>query len=235
MIAVYGAGMIGHALARMIGGDVEFIDARLGNVTEVLARRPEKIVLGVLDDERQNEMKIRLAEEEYSGEIVCYPPVFDARIAVLRMMADQIPTGAVAELGVYQGDFAVEIAKALPGREMHLFDSFRGFDGLFEDTSARFVQQRLPEAVIHEGYFPETFVENTYAFVSLDADLYEPTRDGLALFWDYLAENGVIMVHDYNSTQFHGVRKAVDEFCHDKKILPFPVSDLHGSVVLRKL
>ena len=49
-----------------------------------------------------------------------------------------------------------------------------------------------------------------YAFVSIDADLYAPTAAALPLFWDRLSPGGVIMVHDYNSTQFPGVGKAVN-------------------------
>ena len=233
-IAVFGSGMMGQALARMIPGKSEFMDNRTGNVAEVVGREPNAVVLGVLDADRQSEMKAQLLQLGYDGEVVTYNPFFDNRIATLRLLAPQIPDGAVAELGVYRGDFAVEIADALPGREMHLFDSFEGFDGMFTDTSAEFVQSRLPDAVIHEGYFPSSFEAHGYAFVSLDADLYEPTADGLRLFWDCMVKDAVFMVHDYNSSQFPGVKKAVDEFCSQKEILPFPVCDLHGSVVIRK-
>src|SRR5690242_2545887 len=36
--------------------------------------------------------------------------------------------GEVAELGVYQGDFAALLNAHLPDREIHLFDTFEGFD-----------------------------------------------------------------------------------------------------------
>ena len=42
------------------------------------------------------------------------------------------------------------------------------------------------------------------------------------------------MIHDYNSTQFRGVRRAVDDFCYENRIVPMPVCDMHGSAVLRK-
>ena len=233
-IAVFGSGMMGKALAGMIAGDIIFMDNKKGNVEEVISSGVDTVVLGVLDDERQTQMKNQLNKLEYTGEIETYPTIFDNRIATLRLLAEQIPDGDVAELGVYKGDFAMEIERALPGRKMHLFDSFEGFDGMFKDTSEEYVASRLPNALIHKGYFPSTFEAHEYAFISLDADLYEPTRDGLALFWPCMVKNSVIMVHDYNSTQFPGVKKAVDEFCEKYDILPFPVCDLHGSVVLRK-
>lgn len=232
MTAVYGNGMMGRALAGMISGEIEFIDGKLNNIEEVLSHRPERVVLGVLDAERQSQMREALSEHGYDGEIITYPAVFDVRTAVMRLMADSIPEGTVAELGVYKGDFAAELAKSFPGREMHLFDSFRGFDGMFTDTSAEAVQRRLPKAVIHEGYFPDTFEAHDYAFISLDADLYEPTKAGLEMFSPCMVPGGIIMIHDYNSGQFPGVKTAVDEFCADKKKVPLPVGDLHGTVII---
>lgn len=226
--------MIGHALARMLGGETEFADNRLGNVEQLVEANPESVFLGVLDAERQNQMKQQLQALNYAGPVITYPKEFDIRLATMRLLAENLPAGAVAELGVYKGDFAVEMAKAMPNREMHLFDSFEGFDGLFTDTSAQAVQERLPEAVIHKGFFPSTFEAHDYAFVSLDPDLYEPVRDGLRLFWPCLVPKGVILVHDYNSTRFPGVKQAVDEFCEKENLLPVPVADLHGSVILHK-
>ena len=91
--------------------------------------------------------------------------------------------------------------------------------------------------IFHKGYFPTTFrgCENLrFAFVSVDADLYAPTAAALPLFWERLSPGGVLLVHDVNSMQFTGAGKAVREFCEEKKLLPMPVCDLHGSVVLRK-
>jgi O-methyltransferase len=68
--------------------------------------------------------------------------------------------------------------------------------------------------VFHEGYFPETAtgLENeTFAFVSIDVDLYKPTLAGLQFFYHRLAAGGVIMVHDYNHN-WEGTKRAVDEF-----------------------
>jgi hypothetical protein len=74
----------------------------------------------------------------------------------------------------------------------------------------------------------------SFCFVSVDADLYAPTASALPVFWERLSPGGAIMVHDYNSLQYKGVKKAVDDFCTEIKILPFPVPDLHGSCVIRK-
>ena len=222
---------------------------------------PDSYCLCVLDVEREMQMRAQLAELGFTGEIITPADlkIFDARTATMRLLAEQINAagipGDVAELGVYKGDFAQLINTAFSARRIHLFDTFEGFTaqdvavehengyshaevGDFGDTAKSAVDKRLfyPEkAVFHKGFFPDTFKENLrFAFVSVDADLYAPTAAALPLFWDRLSPGGAIMVHDYNSTQFSGVRRAVDAFCSERGILPMPVCDLHGSAVLRR-
>jgi O-methyltransferase len=116
----------------------------------------------------------------------------------------------------------------------------RAREGDFADTAMETVEKRLPhpeQAVFHKGYFPDTFrssTETRFAFVSVDADLYAPTAAALPLFWDRLSPGGVLLVHDVNGTQFVGAGRAVREFCREKGLLPMPVCDLHGSVILRR-
>ena len=56
----------------------------------------------------------------------------DPRIASLAIVADEIYrkniSGAVAEAGVYKGDFAQHINVLFPDRKLYLFDSFEGFN-----------------------------------------------------------------------------------------------------------
>ena len=124
--------------------------------------------------------------------------------------ANGVP-GDVAELGVNRGNFAARINRAFPDRRFFLFDTFEGFDkeelaaemgkGYFEDgvigsddfksTSADFVLAKMPHpemCVIRKGWFPSTVPkeEITYAFVSLDCDLYTPTLAGLEYFYPKL-------------------------------------------------
>ena len=90
---------------------------------------------------------------------------------------------------------------------------------------------------LHKGWFPDTFAGcegRSFAFVSIDADLYAPTAAALPLFWDRLSPGGALLIHDVNGTQYRGAGKAVSEFCAERGILPTPVCDLHGSVILRK-
>ena len=228
-----------------------------------LAETPDCVILGVLDEERSCQMETQLLRLGFTGEILRPDSLktFDMRIGVLRLLAEQIRErnvpGDVAEVGVYRGDFAAMINGAFRSRTLHLFDTFTGFPvqdvqieqenglsraktGDFSETDQEMVIGKMiyPERlVVHKGYFPETFspCENTaFAFVSLDVDLYAPTKAALTLFWPRMSPGGCIMVHDYNSTQFSGAGKAVREFCEQEKVYPVPICDLHGSVVLIK-
>ena len=230
---------------------------------EALRKKPDCVCLCVMDRERSEQMEVQLRGLGFDGEILRPDALrtFDARAATMRLLAEQIREenipGDAAELGVFRGEFAALINAAFPDRTIHLFDTFEGFSaedveieqaqglsrakaGDFSETAEELVAERLPHpelAVFHRGWFPDTFrgcEELRFAFVSVDADLYAPTAAALPLFWERLSPGGVLLVHDVNSTQFSGAGKAVREFCAEKGILPMPVCDLHGSVVLRK-
>lgn len=56
---------------------------------------------------------------------------------------------------------------------------------------------------------------------------------GLTFFWPRLAPGGAIMLHDYNSLQFDGVRRALEDYEALNGPLPMvPLSDLHGTAVI---
>ena len=162
--------------------------------------------------------------------------------------------GAFAELGVYKGDSAFLLHQMDKSRIFHLFDTFEGFQSKdlkpetgkaatyttsnFADTSIEKVKKRLsdPEFVFHQGYFPETTrgLENElFALVSMDADLYNPTKAGLEYFYPRLSPGGVIIVHDYNP-DWPGIMKAVDDFAAGIPVPVVPVADVDSSVMIVK-
>ena len=64
--------------------------------------------------------------------------------------------------------------------------------------------------VIHKGWFPDTFsdvTDETFCFVSLDADLYAPTAAALPLFYERLATGGVLLIHECTVHSFPDVEK----------------------------
>ena len=140
---------------------------------------------------------------------------------------------------------------------LHLFDTFEGFTersvaaekghtefqiskSHFSNTSMdsvrRYISQKNNNISYYKGFFPDSippnFGEKRFAFVHLDADLYEPTREGLKFFYPIVSQRGMIIVHDYNT--WPGARKAVDDFFSDKSELPIPMPDKSGSALIIK-
>ena len=182
----------------------------------------------------------------------------DMRLFLLVMLANQIAEdsvdGEIAELGVYRGDFAQKIRPLFPGRKFYLFDTFEGFvieqsdydkkqfgskchD--FSVTNVDMVLKNIADTdlcIVKKGFFPDSAkdVDDTFAFVSLDVDLYEPTLAGLNFFYDRLAPNGYILVHDFGNNNYPGCGKAVKKFCLEKQIGYIPMPDSAISAVITK-
>lgn len=235
------------------------------SVEKAVSMEPDTVFIGVLGEERTEALTRQIRELGYSGEIRLLRDVhnlFDIRSRSIRLLASEIIAsgvpGDVAELGVYKGDTAWQLNELFPDRRLYIFDTFEGFDERdvntekrlkvsgaqekdFADTSVEAVMNRLPHrnmATVRKGYFPETAqgLENLkFAFVSLDADLYEPTLSGLEYFYPRLEAGGAIVIHDYNNRRFAGVKLAVEEY--EKKtgtLRKVPLADLHGSCVIVK-
>ena len=143
--------------------------------------------------------------------------------------------GNVAEVGVFNGDFAVVMNEVFPERKLYLFDTFEGFDeaqwhsdmgreytnrfyaaAQFQESEFHISKFPYPDKlIIRKGFFPDTAegIADTFAFVNLDLDLYQPTLDGLKFFYPLMAKGGTILVHDFFNEDFNGIRQAVNEFC----------------------
>ena len=168
--------------------------------------------------------------------------------AICRELID-VP-GAIAELGVFRGEFAAAMNTLLPDRRLYLFDTFAGFDpaeaapeGLaaaHENASAEAVVQRLPHAeraIIRAGLFPETAAGlegEIFALVSLDADLEESTLAGLRWFVPRMAKGGYLLLHDWNHPGLPGVRAAAERYEAETgtRLRGVPVCDITGSLII---
>lgn len=164
--------------------------------------------------------------------------------------------GSVAELGVWQGAFAKLLNAAFPDKKLYLFDTFEGFSAEdvekdkesdlshakkseFYDTSVELVMSKMPHpqnVIIKKGLFPKSLgdLEDKFCFVSLDADLYEPTFAGLEYFYPRLAQGGMLFIHDYNAAGFRGVKKAVKDYSKKERLRSFPLTDSGGTLVVIK-
>lgn len=171
----------------------------------------------------------------------------DQRICFIRGYANwsREIEGNVAECGVFRGDSAKYINYYFPDRKLYLCDTFEGFDSgdmqyeknhsgnfeesrfsdraFFMETGSDFVMEKMPypkNVLIKKGYFPESMqsVEDRFCFVNLDMDLYVPMLNGLRFFWDKMVNGGCILLHDYFSDVFQGVKQAVDTFEREREI-----------------
>lgn len=169
----------------------------------------------------------------------------------------QLVSGSIAEVGVYQGDFASLMHTNLPDRPVHLFDTFQGFDQGdrqvdesrayvanfhdFSNTSMELVRRRFPDDAdvrFHPGWFPKTAEDvpdaERFALVSLDADLYRPMMEGLRWFWPRMTPGGYILAHDYNNQTFAGSKHAVREFAQEVGATYCPLADWGGTAIVMK-
>jgi len=186
----------------------------------------------------------------------------NARITALKNAAQIILEnniiGSVAELGVFQGEFAKHINSLFSERILYLFDTFEGFfdsdvkkekeigtKRMFErsynydGTSIELVMSKMKnpdKCIVKKGFFPETAkeLEDNFAFVSLDADLYQPMLEGLKYFYPRLTKGGYIFIHDYFGDAFTGTPKAVLEYKKEKDIQIAPMGD-NCSVIIVKV
>jgi Macrocin-O-methyltransferase (TylF) len=162
--------------------------------------------------------------------------------------------GALAELGVYQGQCAAVLSYFAEkfGRAMYLADTFTGFpegqyelgegeDPVFVDTSLEDARKVVGNYAGNRwivGVFPDSITQemrnDRYAFVSIDCDLYAPIADGLKFFWPRMVAGGMIFVHDYSSGHWAGATQAVDEFCEANGVSGILLPDFSGSYVLSK-
>ncbi|MDR2793331.1 MAG: TylF/MycF family methyltransferase, partial [Treponema sp.] len=109
----------------------------------------------------------------------------------------------------------------------------------FSKTNEEIVLQKMKfreNCIIRKGYFPETAagIEDTFVFVSIDVDLYEPIYNGLKYFYPRLVKGGYIFVHDYNGILYTGTKAAVKKYCEEEGITFFPLPDICGSAILMK-
>ncbi|MDR2169122.1 MAG: TylF/MycF family methyltransferase [Planctomycetaceae bacterium] len=170
-------------------------------------------------------------------------------------------SGAVAEVGVFRGDFAQFINLTFPDRKFYLFDTFEGFnendakveiekgytselfndirDDDFSNTSIKHVLNKMKypnNCIIRKGYFPQTAenIDEKFAFVSLDTDLFEPIYSGLQYFYPRMELGGYIFVHDFNNKHYSGAKAAVKKFAKEFHVPYFPLTDIEGSAIIVK-
>jgi hypothetical protein len=150
--------------------------------------------------------------------------------------------GDVAECGTRYGKSSLFILTGLgqpSGKQFEIFDSFEGLStpgqgdrdekgeiswtpgdlAVPEDIVRNNLHAFADRIHLHKGWIPARFgdvADRKFAFVHVDVDLYEPTRDSVAFFYPRTSSGGVIICDDYGSAYCPGAKKAFDEFFADK-------------------
>lgn len=181
------------------------------------------------------------------------------RTATLEQAAKELERrktpGAMAELGVYKGEFARVMNSLFPDKELYLFDTFEGFETEerdreiknnymnskldFKDTSVEKVlgiMQNPEKIIVKKGYFPETtfMIKKLFCLVSIDCDLYESVYAGLIWFYEKLAPGGYIFVHDCVNQEFLGSKEALIRFSEQTGVGYVIIPDSCGTAVITK-
>ena len=245
---------------QMIGTKIENLEVK--EKSEIMVTNPDVVIMGILTG-YEDAVKYLTAHGFPEERIICHYVDLNTRarrdclekIAII--LESKKVSGAVAELGVYRGDFAKVINEVFPDRQLYLFDTFEGFPeqdmkfetennlllndvGKLSNTSVEFTLSRMPyreKCIVKKGYFPDTTIgleKEQYAFVNIDVDLYKPILAGLEYFWPRMSENGYIFVHDYFSFSYAGTRKAIEEFSEKNKVGFIPIGDTLSVAFVKK-
>jgi predicted O-methyltransferase YrrM len=70
-------------------------------------------------------------------------------------------------------------------------------------------------------------VDEKFAFVSLDMDLYKPTLEGLRYFYPRMSRGGIIAIHDFFSDAYPNIKQSVYEYEEEisSRLCLVPVGD----------
>ncbi len=140
--------------------------------------------------------------------------------------------GDTAECGVYKGATSYLICAGTADRPSlhYAIDSFEGLSAPTTRDTAYWKKGDLSVGLevcrenlrpfadrvrYCKGWIPEVFEQvgsPGFRLVHIDVDLYAPTRDSLAFFYEKMVPGGLIVCDDYGFRSCGGAKTAVDEF-----------------------
>ena len=113
------------------------------------------------------------------------------------------------DMGIY-----VRLLSAMARLHHAFFDALGGLDNVCVIAQSSIVGGSKYNNVFRH-FFAE--VENQrFAFVHIDVDLYQPTRDSIEFFYPRLNPGGILLLDDYGFRSCPGATAAADEFFTDK-------------------
>lgn len=161
----------------------------------------------------------------------------DDRMYMLEQFANIAPdTGCAIEMGVYEG-YVTALLLTKGFKHVYAVDTFEGIAGatsvidLFSNgdlsvaDNLEEVMTRIYGAIVVKGTIPTILHESSdlhlidkVSFAHLDMDVHYPTQQALFWLWPRLVTGGVIVLDDYGLWITPGIKQAVDNFPHGKKI-----------------
>lgn len=184
--------------------------------------------------------------------------VYECDAEVLKEGSDMVALdGAYIELGVSTGRSINFIAGLNPKKIIYGFDSFKGIPfewdqrgkvfpaGSFAYKDESFVPPVLKNVVLYKGWFSEVLPlfkaqilkKSPIAFMHVDCDIYESTRDAFTVLGDCIVPGTVIVfdeLYNYAGYELHEW-KAFQEFlvAHSLKAEFLAYNKLHQQVAVR--
>jgi hypothetical protein len=174
---------------------------------------------------------------------------------------DKIP-GSFVELGFGYGRSFVIFGhlSVFYGRKLYGFDSFSGFPKIttYDASSRNPKKNQWKVRTLAEA---ENFIRGTgllrmdqyklsslvlgsstsnpipaidIALLHIDLDLYEGYKYSLEIFWNNISKGGVVIFDEYNTPEWPGATKAVNEFCAINNISIEQVKSINDKYYLVK-
>ncbi len=171
----------------------------------------------------------------------------------LLMQSIKQVSGDILELGVWRGGTSALFALVRPEKTIYAADTFEGVvkssdwesynDGAHNDTSKALVLELFKKLKIRNyeilhGIFPEdtgsNIADRTFAFIHLDADVYQSTKDAFSFLWPKVSVGGMVAFDDYGFiATCEGVKRYVDEIKLDKDKLFIQNLNGHAYIIKR--
>ncbi|MBA4320548.1 MAG: hypothetical protein C0412_19290 [Flavobacterium sp.] len=160
--------------------------------------------------------------------------------------SDKSETINILEIGAFHGGgsyFLAAVSQIFAPQRVNMFsiDTFEGhsakdFSSDVRDGShkpGRFGNAKFEDVKTYLSQFPfvqvikgriqdcaDMFSDKKFHFIHLDVDIYHPTVFSLSFFGEKMVPGGIIIVDDYGFVDnCPGVKKAVDEYCMNKRII----------------
>jgi len=159
--------------------------------------------------------------------------IFENRNDLLNIMDKNL---VVCEIGVFKGDFSKIMLDILSPKELHLIDIFDGKmcsgdkdgnDIVWTDLNKEYLNVKNmfldnKNVYIHKGFSYDIlngFYDNYFDMIYIDGNhSYNGVKSDLKSSFLKVKNGGLICGHDYISSKFEGVVRAVDEFCEEHNL-----------------